>query len=673
MAYVIPTAHPAHVLRGAPISDQVIADIGKAYRVSMQGPVNDENLVVVHPSHPVGLETIGLTAIAWLQQWRSTKCPIAIDVETSSIDYMSARLYSIALSGVDGNNAAVAFTFHDLHTLPWNLEQALTQELKYILQDASIPKVMQNAPFDSSVLSARGYRVEGPFMDTMAYAHMIQPDAQKDLGWIGHQYLDVEPWKLDHEGKKTAQTEDIIELLTYNAKDALNTGKALTFVRQEAAERGMSPTLEAYQMALQKQAGRMQVYGIPINMSARAAMGEELKQKMHQCVTHMRDWMNWPELVPTRDVMMREALYSAPKNGRNYLNLPILTYTPTDHLPSTSYKAFADYLEHPFIKSFTDYKEARAAFATIFQDEGDFDFSSDGKPGAYAHSIYGGRIHVKWNPNRQKGSRFSSSPNVQNIKLKYRVIFQAPHGRAFVGADKDQLELRIIACRAGVRELVEEIRKPKADPHRLSASIFFGEAFKRADAKGQKKLRNLVKNVVYASLYNAGPNRVFRTLREKKELPSRDRAELTKDLVTYIHKSFFGRFTEINRYHEANYLQAMTHGYNECEPLGRRRYFPVQPPEFTEVGNWKTQTEGSDHVNKALIHLQEDFDKETKGDAMIILHGHDSLAAECAAGYAERAAFLMNHHFGNDRIEGPAGAVHLTAKASIGQDLLAVK
>jgi DNA polymerase-1 len=586
---------------------------------------------------------------------------------------MAARLYSIAIAGVDGCNTSVAFTFHDLHTLPWDLEQALVQELRYVLEDVEIPKVFQNAPFDSSVLNARGYRIEGPYMDTMAYAHMVQPDAPKDLGWIGHHYLDVEPWKLNHEGKKVAQTEDIIELLTYNAKDALNTAKALLFVRQEALERGMNPKLEAYQMALQKQAGRMQVYGIPVNMSARDTMGKELKEKMHQCIEHMRQWMNWPELKPTRDVMMREALYSAPKSGRNYLNLPILTYTPKDHLPSTSYKAFADYLEHPFIKSFTDYKESRAAFATIFQDEGDYDFSPDGTPGAYAYCIYGGRLHVKWNPNGQKGSRFSSSPNVQNIKLKYRTIFQAPPGRVFVGADKDQLELRIIACRAGVQELVDEIRKPNADPHRLSASIFFGEEFKRAGAAGQKKLRNLVKNVVYASLYNAGPNRVYRTLREKKELDSRARAELTKELVTYIHKSFFGRFTEITRYHEANYLQAMTQGYNECEPFKRRRYYPVQPPEYTEVGNWKTQTEGSDHVNAALLHCQEDLDRETHGDAMIIVHGHDSLALECKESYAERGKFLMNHHFGDDLIEGPAGAVHLTAKASIGADLLAVK
>jgi hypothetical protein len=207
----------------------------------------------------------------------------------------------------------------------------------------------------------------------------------------------------------------------------------------------------------------------------------------------------------------------------------------------------------------------------------------------------------------------------------------------------------------------------------LAARNVYGEEFDKRNKKDQKNLRNMVKNVVYASLYNAGPKRVWRTLREKKTLSSSMRAAMTLGVVTHIHKSYFGRYVEIPVYHQHNYDMVHIVGYDSCEPWGRRRYFPVQPAPFTEIGNWRTQTEGSDHVLRALVDLQNDYASETKGDAHIIVHGHDAIYAECKESYGERAQFLMNHHFGDDIIEGPAGIVHLTAKASIGRNLLDVK
>jgi len=151
------------------------------------------------------------------------------------------------------------------------------------------------------------------------------------------------------------------------------------------------------------------------------------------------------------------------------------------------------------------------------------------------------------------------------------------------------------------------------------------------------------------------------------------RAAMSLSVVTHIHRNYFGRYVEIPAYHQRNYDNVHILGYDICAPFNRRRYFPVQPAPFTEVGNWRTQTEGSDHVLKSMIHLQNDFDKETKGDAHIIVHGHDAIYAECKESYGERAKYLLNHHFGDDVLEGPAGPVHLTAKAAVGMDLLEVK
>jgi DNA polymerase I-like protein with 3'-5' exonuclease and polymerase domains len=669
MAYVIPTLHPAHILRGAPYSDIMISDLAKANTISQQGPSQYENIVTVYPTAAGGLQGITDIALQWMQKWIDDKCVVAVDVETSSLDFMGTRLYSIAVSGNDGYKTAVSFTLLDLHTLPWEIESQLVAKLRILLLDPEIPTVYHNAPFDYAVLSQHGLPINGPILDTQAYAHLIQPDCPKDLGWIGHQWLDVEPWKLDHEGRKQAYTSDIYELLVYNAKDALNTAALVNPMRQEAYDRGVSARLEQYQMAAQKLAARMELYGMPINVDIRRAVGQELLGKMAKNLQAMREYINWPEFNPNKPIHVREILYSKPNNGRNCLGLAPTQFTKKTQEPSTSYKAIIDYLEHPFIRAHVSYIEDRVAYATMFKD------ASDGvKPGAYARAIYGdNRLHPKWNPCGQKGSRFSSSPNVQNVSLQYRAIFEAAPGRVLIGADKDQLELRIIACRAGVRELVEEMSRPDADPHTLAAANVYGAEFEKRGPKDRKNLRNMVKNVVYASIYNAGPSTVWRTLREKKTLKPQMRAAMTLPVVTHIHRSYFGRYVEIPVYHQHNYDQVHTVGYDECEPLGRRRYFPVQPAPFTEIGNWRTQTEGSDHVLIAMINMQEDMDKETKGDAHLINHGHDALYVECKESYAERGQFLMDHHFGDDTIEGPAGVVHLTAKASIGKNLIEVK
>lgn len=664
MAYLIPTLHPAHILRGAPYTDVVFEDLKKAIRLSELGPDQRENLVVVHGANPLGLYQSCKLACDWMESWYHKQCAVAVDVETSSVNYMACKLYSIALAGEDGNNTAVAFTLHDWQTVPADAEAALVSRLRALLAHPNIMKVFHNAPFDMVVLRQHGYEINGPVFDTQGAHHLVQPDIPHDLGWIGHTYLDVEPWKLNHEGHKTAFTQDVIELLIYNAKDALNTMKLKDPLYQEILNRGMNSQLVYYQMRFSELAARMEQVGVPVNLEKRRIKGEALKNQMDKALYDMRQYLNWPDFNPNK----AQAHVAAALFDKKYCGLAPLKFTTKTFAPSTSYKAIIDYIEHPFVRFLIDYIETRVTYATQYKDGGDTN-----EPGSFAKSLHAdGRFHPKWNPTGQKGSRFSSSPNFQNIASKHRDIYEAPPGRVLVGADKDQLELRIIACNAGVRELVEELKKPDADPHTLAAINVYGDEFLKRSKEDRKNLRNMVKNVVYASLYNAGAKTVHSTIREKKDLSPQMRAAMTLQVVTHIHKSYFGKYLEIPLLHEKNFKQAMNAGYNECAPLGRRRYYPVQPPPFTEVGNWQTQTQGSDHVGMEMVHIQDECDR-LKLDAHIIVHGHDAVYLECPERHAEQVKDIVNQLFGKTKIEGAAGVVYLTAEAKIGKNLYEVK
>jgi DNA polymerase-1 len=669
MAYVVPTLHPAHILRGAPMTDVIAADLKKAVRISTCGPTQVENIVIAHPASPVGMYESTRMVLMWMDTWIAKRCPVAVDIETSGIDFTTCDLFSIALSGDDGHNTGVAFTLEDFHTLTIEAEVALVRKLRQLLLDPDVPLTYHNAPFDQAVLNRKQYYQQGFVYDTQGLHHLVQPDIPHDLGWIGHTYLDVEPWKLNHEGKKVAQTNDVIELLVYNAKDAINTMKLRQPLVDEILARGMTPDLISYQMAFSQLATRMELRGIPVNMRLRKQKGDQLLDNMAGWLQSMRNYLDWPDFDPNKTRMSREALFS-----KKYCGLVPTKFTPAEQAPSTSYKAIIDHLEHPFVRDFVSYIEARTTHSTQFKDP-----MNGKKGGSFWKNIVWdgisehGRLYPKWNPTGQKGSRFSSSPNVQNIAFDYRDVLEAMPGYAIVGADKDQLELRVIACNAGVEELVRELARADADPHMLAARNVYGEEFGRRSKQEQKDLRNMVKNVVYASLYLAGPQTVYRTIREKKQLDPAMRAAMTLPVVTHIHRSYFGKYVEIPAYHQVNIHKAMHEGFIECNPLGRRRYFPVQPPPATEVGNWPTQTEGSDHVGKEMVHCQEEFDRHPDWDACCIAHGHDAIYAECKEQYAPAVKEVVNHFFGSTKIEGPRGVVYLTAKASIGRNMLECK
>ena len=669
-AHLIPTVHPAALLHGggAPIADPIRMDLAKAARVAAFGYQQEENIVVAHPASPIGQEAAVRMAKEWMKRWRHMRCTVAVDIETSSLNYFRCRLYSIALSGCDGMNTGVTFTLGHLHTLPYEAERVLTEELAKLLADPAVPTLYHNAPFDYAVLVKKGYPIYGHIEDTLGYHHLVQPDIPHTLDWIAHSYLDVEPWKLNHLGQKQAFTRDVIELLVYNAKDAI--AKLRQPLLDDIALRGMSTELIQYQMASTQLAADMEVVGIPVNHEKRAAMGAKRKKELDQLLHWLRNYLDWPDFNPMNKYHAVDALF-----GSKYpVKLTPTAWTPKTKQPSTKYEDIIEHMSHDFVWRFVKYVESHHAWVTMYADP---DPKGRTKAqllgGAYYRAMQeDGRLHPKWNPYGTKGSRYSSEPNCQNQPPPDRAFFEAGEGRVIVGADLDQLELRLAAVLAGVEELLVEMRKPGGDPHTLAARNVYPD-FDSKGAKERKRLRDAVKNVVYASLYRAGVKVVYKTIRKKKFLPAAMRAALTMDVISHIYHTYFGKYVELPAYHDKNYALAQTQGFIEIPPLGRRRYFPVQPPPYTESANWPIQTCGSDCVLMAMVAIQDELKRRYKGDAQIIVHGHDAVYIECAERHAEDVLEVVNQLFGSTVLEGPAGPVTLTCDGKIGKNLLECK
>jgi DNA polymerase I-like protein with 3'-5' exonuclease and polymerase domains len=604
VALLVPVIHPAVALRtGQQITDVIGTDLAKAHRLSEEGWNLEENILWVLPGNELGLPELMKRALAWMQHWRRSGARLGVDVETSAVDYFSCKLYSIALGEAE-SHTAIAFTLTDFHTLPVALEAQLVHELRALLADEHVEKVFHNAPFDLAVLHRKELPVRGPILDTQGMHHLVQPDIQHNLGWVGQTYLDVGPWKLDHQSGKMANTKDPVELLIYNARDALYTALLVEPLKRAIEARGMSSNLIAWQAAYAQLATEMEIAGLPVNVEKRRAMAVEMRDRAFKLRHDMREYLGWADFNPMSDSHRREALFSQ-RYAKDpwHLGLQHTLLTKKLQQPSTGFKSIIDHLEHPFVRLLTNYVETWQAYATQYQD-GTLR-AEDGrmeKPGGYQKVLKeDNRLHPTWKPNTLNSARMGSSPNVQNQRKKDRAFIEAPEGRIFIGSDKDQLELRIAACLAGVSELITEMRRPGGDPHKLSASHVYAAQWTGADDRQKALYRTLVKNVTYASIYLAGVLTVWRTIRNRKQLDSAVRAAMTLPVVRHIHSSYFMRYMEFPRRNEALLRFVETNGYWEIPPLGRRRYCPMLPAPATDFANWSIQCYTAD----ARLHTVE--------------------------------------------------------------------
>lgn len=688
MPFLVPTIHPASILRsGQQIVETIAADLAKAHRISERGFVNlPQNLITVFPSDPRGLGPAYSQAIGWLEYWYKIKCPVAVDIETNSLNFFQCKLNSIALSGVDGYNTSVSFTLGDFHTIDPLMEAELVRWTRAILDDDQIMKVFQNGPFDKGVLGARGFAIRGEYFDTLLGQHMIQVDQPKTLDWIAQTYLECEAWKVDHKGDKMALERDPYKLLYYNAQDALYTGLCMGPLIRDMAERKVPKEIHELYMGFGELATDMEVVGLPVNHEKRRLMGLMLLKKAHTARGKLREILNWPDFNIYSSDHKRALLYSG-KFACDPWNLAIRpeAFTKKTGEASTSYKAIIDYMEHPVVHRLIDAIECFDLYARQYREGPDEEvkklkelgldseiaeyIKKPKKASEYSEAIApDGRLHCKIQP-AQKGGRFSFKPNTQNQRPGDREFFEAGPGRVLLGADKDQLELRIMACLAGVEALLNVMRDPGGDPHTYSCIQVYGKEFTEKEKAMKKLIRNMFKNVVYASIYLAQPKTVHKTIRERKQLDPKMRAGLTLGFVKRAVTGYFAQFPEIPEFHYRNMEKVEKEGFIEV-PQGWRRYFPLYPAPLNEVANWPIQCCGALVVGAEMVRIQARLKEKFHGTAYCIMHGHDAVYIECNERDAEEAKKIVNEEFGSTRLEGPKGPVFLTAETEIGKNLL---
>jgi DNA polymerase I-like protein with 3'-5' exonuclease and polymerase domains len=199
--YIIPTIHPAYIMRGKDSWDPV-------FRMDLSRAISPKPF-----EWPPFYIDEGPEMEAGLRAILAAKKITAVDVETDDINPFTANLRCIGLANEDVGVS-----------VPWEPPNELYKDLiTQILLDPTIEKTFHNAQYD--LLSLRhvgGFTVRGPIFDTLLAHAIIAPQLPHDLGFVVSCELNAPRWKsifrVEGADKGVARFKkaDSKDLRTYN-------------------------------------------------------------------------------------------------------------------------------------------------------------------------------------------------------------------------------------------------------------------------------------------------------------------------------------------------------------------------------------------------------------------------------------------------------------------------
>lgn len=195
---VLPTYHPAAVLREWSLRTIVLADLMKA-RIQAEFPEvrRPQRSITINPTLSDLREFIGSSL--------PSASALATDVETRN-----GQITCIGFA-VSSSEALVVPFVRGFKESYWETPEAEAQALRLVraILLHPVPKIFQNGLYDLQYIW-RTWRVapRNCIHDTMLRHHAMFPEMQKGLGFLGSLYTEEPAWKLMRKTKDTEEKRD---------------------------------------------------------------------------------------------------------------------------------------------------------------------------------------------------------------------------------------------------------------------------------------------------------------------------------------------------------------------------------------------------------------------------------------------------------------------------------
>ena len=553
----------------------------------------------------------------WIERLAAAEL-IAVDTETTSIDYMKAELVGFSFA-VSPGEAAYLPVAHDYPGAPEqvSLEEALAA-LKPVLADVAIAKVGQNLKYDMSVLARYGVVINGPLHDTMLQSYVLNSVATRhNMEALAGFYLDRKTIHFEDVAGKGAKQLTFNEVPLETAGDYAAEDADVTLALhhhlypQLQAEPSLLRVYNDIDMPLVRILSLIERQGTLVDGRMLKQHGAELADRLNELTQQV--WQlageNFNLDSPKQ---LQSILYDK-------MALPVLKKTPGGQ-PSTAEAVLVDLAQDYELPQMILSYRSLAKLKSTYADKLPLDI----QPAT-------GRIHTSYHQAVAATGRLSSSdPNLQNIPIRnaegrrIRQAFVAPAGRSILAADYSQIELRIMAHLSGDAGLTQAFAENQ-DIHRATAAEVFGLA---PDDVADEQRRS-AKAINFGLIYGMSAFGLAKQL------------NISRGLAADYIERYFDRYPGVLRYMDETKAVAADQGYVETV-FGRRLYLPEinakavprrQAAERTAI-NAPMQGTAADIIKLAMMAVQ-DWLPESGLEAQMIMQVHDELVFEVAQGDVE--------------------------------------
>ena len=531
-----------------------------------------------------------------------------IDTETSSLDAHQADLVGISLSTKIGKACYIPIGHKSKGCLK---KENIIKKLKPILEDPSIKKIGQNIKFDFIVLYKQGIEMYS-MEDTMLMSYVL------DAGKNRHNMDTLSEIHLSHKtisfkevvgtGKKEINFSDVSldKAMEYAAEDADITYRLYKIFNKNLKLEKLTNIYEIFEKPMIKILAFMEIEGIKIDDKVLKILSEKFKKKINDLEKKIYR-ISKKKFNIGSPKQLGEIIY-------NELKIAVIKKTRKGSF-ATSASVLEDlaFKGHNFPKLIIDWRQV-SKLKNTYSDSLQEHINPKTK-----------RVHTSFLLAATTTGRLASSdPNLQNIPIKsddgkdIRKAFVAKKGFTLISADYNQIEMRILADLADVKELKKAF-KNNEDIHSLTASQVFNIDIKKVDDDKRRKAKAINFGIIYGISQYGLAKQINVSNHEAEEFLN----------------SYFLRFPEIKDYMNSTIKFCRKSGYVN-NIFGRRSHlngindknFNVRNFQERAAINAPIQGSASEIMRLAMIRLDKKFKGLNDTKSKILLQIHDELIFE---------------------------------------------
>jgi DNA polymerase-1 len=533
---------------------------------------------------------------------------IAVDTETDSLDPHQANLVGISLSTKIGKACYIPVGHKSKRCL--NKKDVLNK-IKPLLEDPSIKKIGQNIKFDFIIFYMNGITLNS-MEDTMLMSYVL--DAGKNrhnmdtLSEIHLNHKTIKFKELVGTGKKEINFSEveIDKAKDYAAEDADVTYRLYKKFYKSLKSEKLNNIYEIFEKPLIKILAFMEIEGIKVDNKFLNTLSLKFEKKIEKIQKEIFK-ISKKEFNIASPKQLGEIIY-------NDLKIAGLKKTKKGSF-ATSASVLEDlaFKGHEFAKLVLDWRQL-SKLKNTYSDSLPEHLNPNSK-----------RVHTSFLLAATTTGRLASSdPNLQNIPIKtedgrdIRKAFIAEKDNVLISADYNQIEMRILADLADVKELKKAF-KNNEDIHSLTASQIFNIDIKKVDKDQRRKAKAINFGIIYGISQYGLAKQINVSNYEAEEFLN----------------AYFAKFPEIKIYMDNTIKFCRKSGYVN-NIFGRRSHFNSINDKNFNVRNFQEraainapiQGSASEIMRLAMIRIDKKLEEEKSIKSKMLLQIHDELIFE---------------------------------------------